>query len=112
LPEGLNNQQYFIKDLPAKSKGEVQVNLKGLKKGAYTLSISQVGYQRNDAFTAFIGMGSPDQLSKPQVATLKSLATGKPSQQRRVVVGSDGRFSTSLPMRENDVYLVKLDAAK
>ena len=112
LPEGLNNQQYFIKDLPPKSKGEVQVNLKGLKKGAYTLSISQVGYQRNDAFTAFIGMGSPDQLSKPQVATLKALATGKPSQQRRVNIGSDGRFSTSLPMRENDVYLVKLDAAK
>lgn len=112
LPDGVNNQQYFIKDLPAKNKGEVQVNLRGLKKGAYTLSISQVGYQRNDAFTAYIGMGSPDQLSKPQVATLKSLASGKPSQQRRVSVGSDGRFSTSLPLRENDVYLLKLSAAK
>lgn len=112
LPEGVNNQQYFIKDLPAKSKGTVQVNLKGLKKGAYTLSISQVGYQRNDAFTAYIGMGSPAQLTKPQVSTLKSLSTGKPARQRRVVVGSDGRFSTSLPMRENDVYLVKLSAAK
>jgi xylan 1,4-beta-xylosidase len=64
LPDGINNQQYFTKDLPAKSKGEVLVQLSSLRPGSYVLSISQVGYKRNDAYTAYIGMGSPAQLSK------------------------------------------------
>lgn len=111
LPDGINNQQYFIKDLPPKNKGEVLVTMRGLKKGAYTLNISQVGYKRNDAYTAYIGMGSPQQLNKAQVTTLKSLATGKPLEQRKVRVGADGRLSMKLPLRENDVYLLKLHAS-
>lgn len=112
LPEKINNQQYFIKDLPAKAKGEAKVNLSGLKPGSYKLALSQVGYRKNDAFTAFIGMGSPKQLTRDQVASLKSTATGKPSEQRTVQVGRDGKFSLGLPMRENDVYLVTLTGVK
>ena len=112
LPENINNQQYFIKDLPPKNKGKVDVKLQGLKKGSYTLTTAQVGYKRNDAYTAFIGMGSPKQLTRPQVDTLKSQATGKPSERRTIRVGTDGRASVTLPMRENDVYLLKLTATK
>jgi xylan 1,4-beta-xylosidase len=112
LPDGINNQQYFIKDLPPKDKGEVRVNLGGLKAGLYTLKISQVGYKHNDAYTAFIGMGSPKQLTRPQVSTLKSLSTGKPEKQKTVRVAADGRFDIRLPLRENDVYLLQLSAAR
>lgn len=112
LPEGVNNQQYFIKDLPAKNKGDVNVELQGVKKGNYTLAISQVGYKRNDPYTAYIGMDSPAQLSKQQVATLKSLATGKPLEEKPIKVGDDGRFATTLPLRENDVYLLELTATQ
>jgi xylan 1,4-beta-xylosidase len=112
LPDNINNQQYFIKDLPARDKGQVRVNMKGLKQGAYTLSLSQVGYRKNDAFTGYIGMSSPKQLSREQVSTLKALATGKPSEQRTIQVGKDGSFSLALPIRENDVVLLKLSSAK
>ena len=112
LPEKINNQQYFIQDLPARDKGKVAVNVGGLKPGAYTLTVSQVGYQRNDAYTGYIKMGSPKQLTRPQVTTLKAKATGKPSERKTVRVGADGRFSTSLPLRENDVYLLDLQQAK
>ncbi|KQN79031.1 glycoside hydrolase [Duganella sp. Leaf61] len=112
LPEKINNQQYFVQDLPARDKGKVAVNVGGLKPGAYTLTVSQVGYQRNDAYTGYIKMGSPKQLTRPQVTTLKAMATGKPSEQKTVRVGADGRFSTSLPLRENDVYLLDLQQAK
>ncbi|RYY03788.1 MAG: glycoside hydrolase [Gammaproteobacteria bacterium] len=110
LPEGVNNQQYYIKDLPPNSKGEVKINLKGLKKGDYSLAISQVGYKQNDAFTAYIGLGSPAQLTKAQVADLKSQSTGKPSQEKTISVNSDGKFNVNLPLRENDVYLLELSA--
>lgn len=112
LPEGINNQQYFIKDLPAKAKGEALVQVNGLRPGAYVLSISQVGYKRNDAYTAYIGLGSPAQLSKAQVTSLKALATGQPQEKRSVRVSADGRLRLNLPLRENDVYLLKLQAAK
>ncbi len=112
LPEKTNNQQYYIKDLPAADKGAVNVQLKGLKKGKYKLRISQVGYKRNDAFTAYIGMGSPAQLTRAQVSELKAQATGKPSQEKTIRVGRDGDYSLSLPLRENDVYLVELVRAK
>jgi xylan 1,4-beta-xylosidase len=112
LPDGVNNQQYFIKDLPPKSKGSAQVHLRGLKPGNYKLAISQVGYRRNDAYTGYIDIGSPKQLTKPQVARLNALATGKPSEQRTIRVGKDGQATLDLPLRENDVYMLKLSNAK
>ena len=108
LPEKINNQQYYIKDLPPKDKGTAQVNLKGLKQGNYTVTVSQVGYKQNDAFTAYINMGSPAQLTKDQVNQLKSLATGKPNQTKNVQINADGKYNLTLPMRENDVYLVQV----
>jgi len=112
LPEGINNQQFFIKDLPPKAKGKVDVSLRGLTPGAYTMTVSQVGYKQNDAFTAYIGMGSPKQLTRDQVSTLKAQATGKPARQQAVKVGADGRLHTTLPLRENDVYLLQFSRAK
>lgn len=112
LPDGVNNQQYFIKDLPPADKGDVSVHMQGLKKGNYQLMVSQVGYRQNDAFTAYIDMGSPAQLTKNQVADLKAKSTGAPSQVKTIKVGSDGLFSVNLPLRENDVYLLELRKAQ
>lgn len=111
LPDGLNNQQYFIKDLPAKSKGTVSVQVSGLRPGVYTATISQVGYRRNDAYTAYIGLGSPAQLSKQQVTSLKSQATGKPQETQKIRVTATGNLRLALPLRENDVYLLNIEAA-
>jgi xylan 1,4-beta-xylosidase len=112
LPDGVNNQQYFIKDLPAKNKGEASIHVQGLKKGEYKLKISQVGYKRNDAFTAYIAMGSPAQLTRNQVNELKSLATGRPFEDKFIKVNKDGVFNINLPLRENDVYLLALEFNK
>lgn len=109
LPENTNNQQYYIKDLPAADKGKVSVQIQGLKKGRYKLTTSQVGYEKNDAFTAYIKMGSPKQLTKAQVSTLKAVATGKPSSEKSIRVTKDGLFTLDLPLRENDVYLLELE---
>lgn len=108
LPEGLNNQQFYVQDLPAEPKGQVAIQVDGLNPGQYTLEVRQVGYQRNDAFSAYIAMGTPAQLSRAQVETLKTEATGSALERREIQVGSDGGFSTRLPLRENDVYLLEL----
>ena len=108
LPENTNNQQYFIKDLPPAAKGTAHIAVRGLKPGNYSLAVSRVGYRQNDAYTAYIQMGSPKQLTRPQVAELKAAATGKPSEQRRVRVGADGLAKLDFPLRENDVMLLQL----
>ncbi len=108
LPEGINNQQYYIKDLPPASKGEAAIRVSGLKKGSYKLALSQVGYQKNDAYTAYIRMGSPAQLTRAQVAELKALATGKPFVEKTIRIARDGKYQLDLPLRENDVYLVEI----
>jgi len=112
LPDNINNQDYFNKDLPSATKGDVSIHLQGLKKGKYKLVISQVGYRQNDAYTAYIDMGSPAQLTKSQVSELKSKATGKPSEEKSIKVTKNGQFDLNLPMRENHVYLVELKKAK
>jgi xylan 1,4-beta-xylosidase len=108
LPEGVNNQQYFVQDLPAQPKGETAIRIGGLREGRYQLRVSQVGYRRNDAYTAYLALGSPAQLTRAQVETLKAEVSGSPLRQQEVRVGRDGEFSVRLPMRENDVYLVEL----
>jgi xylan 1,4-beta-xylosidase len=108
LPEGVNNQQYYIQDLPANEKGVVKIEFSGLNAGRYTLRISQVGYRQNDAYTAYIAMGSPAQLTTTQVEILEAEATGAALKQEFISVGESGVFATELPMRENDVFLLEL----
>jgi len=108
LPENTNNQQYYIRDLPPANKGAAHVTVRGLKPGNYTLAVSRVGYRQNDAYTAYIRMGSPKQLTRPQVAELKAAATGKPTEQRQLRVGADGQAKLNFPLRENDVVLLQL----
>jgi xylan 1,4-beta-xylosidase len=108
LPEGVNNQQYYVQDLPAKEKGSVAVKISGLEDGHYTLRVSQVGYRQNDAYSAYIAMGSPAQLTKAQVAALEAEATGGASREEEITVDEGGVVATELPLRENDVYLLEL----
>jgi len=108
LPEGVNNQQYYIRDLPAKEKGKAGIHISGLKKGEYRLKVSQVGYKRNDAYSAYIAMGSPAQLSKAQVESLKNEANGSAIKEENVRIPASGEFSLELPVRENDIYLLEL----
>ena len=108
LPQGINNQQYYAQDLPADDKGSVDIRLRGLQPGRYSLRVSQVGYRHNDAYTAYIAMGSPAQLTRQQVDALKATATGAPIRQESIDVTDDGMFGTRLPLRQNDVYLVQL----
>ncbi len=102
------NQEYYVQDLPAKAKGTVELRLAGLARGAYTLKATKVGYRANDVQSAYRDLGSPAQLTRAQVATLRDQAAGQPELAERVEIGTDGRFTRSLPLRENDVWFVEL----
>ena len=106
--DSVNNQVYYIRDLPAKSKGKVKVSLSGIPEGNYTLEIYQVGYQVNDAYATYLAMNKPKQLSKQQVEQIKKLNDGSARTKETVKVKANGVFSKELEIRENDVFLLNM----
>lgn len=103
LPDAINNQQYYIKDLPSKSKGEVKIEVEGLKKGKYNLEIYKVGYKVNDAFADYLVMGKPSQLTIEQVKSIKKNNNGEPIVTEKVSIDATGKYSRSYKINENDV---------
>ena len=106
-PNGVNDQTYYKGDLPPKEKGTVRLDLSGVAAGTYRLEIYRTGYRVNDAYTAYLGLGAPSQLTRRQVETIQTAANGAPAVTEAVRV-SDSRFTRTFPIRENDVYLVML----
>ena len=102
------NQAIFRKLIPAKSKGNVRVNLSNVPPGIYQLTLWHVGFQKNDAYSAYLKMGAPAQLTLAQERELRDASSGKPEFERQVEIGADGRFEETLPLRENDVLLLTL----
>ncbi len=104
------NQQYYCQDLPSEnSETPFVVSLSNLAPGAYTMKLHRVGYRSNDAYTAYIDLGSPAQLTREHVAFLKAKSTGEPEKVELVRVGTDGLFQRDIPMRQNDVILLTLE---
>ncbi|MFH6997679.1 glycoside hydrolase [Flavobacterium sp. FlaQc-57] len=106
--DSMNNQTYYIKDLPSKSKGTVKVEVDGLQKGNYTLETYKVGYKTNDAYADYLAMGKPSQLSKQQVEILKKKNNGALIASEKVTIDSNGTFTKSIKINENDVFLLNL----
>ncbi|MCR8557219.1 glycoside hydrolase [Mucilaginibacter sp. BJC16-A38] len=107
LPDSVNNQAYYIKDLPAKTKGKVKVNLSHIPAGRYTMEIYKVGYRVNDAYTSYVDMGRPGQLTLQQVKKLKA-QNGSPVAIQQIEIKPGTAFSREFDIRENDVLLINL----
>lgn len=76
--DSVNNQAYYIRDLPSTSKGKVRIGLSGIAQGKYKLEIYRVGYKSNDAYSTYLAMGRPTQLTKAQVEQIKKQNDGSP----------------------------------
>lgn len=108
LPDSINNQEFFVRDLPSKSKGSVDIKFTDIPEGSYQLQVYKTGYKVNDAYSSYIEMGSPNQLTKEQVKVLKVNNNAAPISTETIMIDSTKGFVKNLPMRENDVYLVSL----
>jgi len=106
-PAGVTNQVFYKEERPAKAVGPTDLKIEGLKNGRYALKVYRTGYKQNDAYTAYLGMGAPVQLTRAQVATLDGAANGAAVETRSVEV-RDGRFAERFAIEENDTVLVTL----
>jgi xylan 1,4-beta-xylosidase len=108
LPDSVNNQQYYIRDLPSKPKGKLKINISKVPDGIYALEVYRVGYRSNDAYSTYLSMGKPTQLSKVQVEQIKKQNDGSPISKEIITIKAGIPFSKELDIRENDVFFLNL----
>ena len=106
-PHGQTDQSYYKNELPAASKGTLHIALDHLPAGRYLVSTYAIGYQKNDAYTAYLHMGAPHELTPKQVEVLNAVTTDAPESVTEAEVGSGG-YQRDLPLRANDVVLLVL----
>ena len=101
------NNTYFREPHPAADKGEVEIKLSGVPPGKYDLQLLRVGYHHNDAYTTYLEMGSPPQLTRVQENALRNASQGRPDSTRQIQILDTGTFSEIVPLHENEVVLLK-----
>ena len=106
--DSVNNQVYYIRDLPSKSKGKLKFNISNIPAGTYSLEVYKTGYRCNDAYSSYLSLGKPKQLTKLQVEQLKKQNDGSPISKEIITVKAGTPFSKDLDIRENDVLFLNL----
>lgn len=106
LPDSVNNQQYYIRDLPSGSKGKLKINVANVPNGNYALEVYKVGYRSNDAYSTYFSMGRPSQLTKQQVEQIKKQNDGSPVLKEIITIKESTPFTKELDIRENDVFFL------
>jgi xylan 1,4-beta-xylosidase len=107
-PEGTNDQQFYQQEIPAKDVGRAVLSITNLPAGTYTLEIYQTGYRVNDVFTGYLDLKSPSQLTPAQVGILREQSKGDPQSVETIQIETGKPFVRTFPLRQNDVYFVKI----
>jgi xylan 1,4-beta-xylosidase len=102
-----SNRPFFGVVQPTKNGTPLKLSLKGMKPGTYNVQVYRTGFKANDAHTAYIEMGKPKTLTADQLAKLQAQTVDKP-ETRTVKVAANGTANVQVPMRVNDVVLVKI----
>jgi xylan 1,4-beta-xylosidase len=105
----VSNRSFYTKLLPSHPAAPVQLRVTHLApNAAYRIEMHRTGFHANDAYTAYLEMGSPKELTAAQVAHLNELTRDLPETDKVMRSGSDGTIEFSIPMNSNDIVLVKL----
>jgi xylan 1,4-beta-xylosidase len=106
--DSVNNQEYYIRDLPAMPKGSVKLRITSVPKGKYVAEVYIIGYRVNDPYSSYLAMNRPSQLTKQQVEAIKKLSDGSPVLKEIIKIKSSEVFLEDFEMRQNDVFLLIL----
>jgi xylan 1,4-beta-xylosidase len=105
----VSNRPFYTKLVPNRPAASVHLRVVHLvPRAAYQVEIHRTGYHANDAYSAYIEMGSPKELTVAQIAQLNGLTRDVAEADKVVRSGSDGTVDLSIAMNSNDIVLVKL----
>lgn len=105
----VSNRSFYTKVIPDHPAAPIQLQLTHLAPNTtYHFQLYRTGFQVNDAYTAYLEMGSPKKLTAAQIACLNNLTKDLPETNKTVRSDSSGTLEISFPMRSNNIVLVKL----
>ena len=105
----VSNRPFYTKPVPSHPATPLEMKVTHLvPDAAYQLEVYRTGYHANDAYTAYLEMGSPKQLTKQQFAKLNEQTRDLPETEKVMKCSKDGTIVVTLPMNSNDIVLVKL----
>jgi xylan 1,4-beta-xylosidase len=111
-PQGQIDQTFYKKEFPTQPAAPIDLTLEHLAPGRYTLTLTRIGYQQNDPYTAYLGMGSPTTLSPQQLQELQANSTGAPAATRAVTIKKSSEYHEIVPIQENSVVFLTLTPIK
>ena len=82
---------------PTTDSAPVELTFKSLARGRYRMTVQRTGFRSNDAYTAYLEMGSPKELDARQLEQLNAHTVDKPEVERNVEIGRDGVFRCAFP---------------
>jgi xylan 1,4-beta-xylosidase len=106
----VSNRSFYTKRISSRVAARVELKVTHVVPNAdYRLEVHRTGYHANDAYSAYIEVGSPNDLTAAQVAHLNELTRDLPETDKAVRSGSDGTIEFSVPMNSNDIVLIELE---
>ncbi len=105
----LSNRPFYSRIVPASPAASANITIEHLQPGSYQLKLYRTGFRANDAYSAYINMGAPKNLSAAQLQQLQALTRDLPQQDRVVKIKGAGTFSFGVPMQRNDIVLITLE---
>jgi xylan 1,4-beta-xylosidase len=109
----VTNRSFYTKVVPARVTAPVLLQVTHLVPNtAYRLEVHRAGFHANDAYSAYIEMGSPKELSAAQIARLHELTRDLPESDKVIQSGPAGTVELAVPMNCNDVVLVELKRSR
>ncbi|ADV83437.1 GH39 family glycosyl hydrolase [Terriglobus saanensis] len=105
----LSNHSFYTRLVPSHKAVPMMVQAVRLEpKSIYHLKVYRTGYRANDAYSAYIEMGSPTTLTVQQVSQLNLFTRDLPETERNLRSGAMGTLKFTVPMNSNDIVLIKL----
>lgn len=105
----VGNRSFYTKVIPSHPVSPVNLHLKHLAANAsYHLEVHRTGFHSNDAYPAYIELGSPKELTEAQIAHLNGITQDLPETDKVVRSDTGGNVEITFPMNSNDIVLVKL----
>src|SRR5450631_4457983 len=93
----VSNRSFYTKVIPSRPAAPVHLRLTHLAVDAsYHLEVHRTGFHANDAYTAYIELGSPQELTEAQIAHLNDLTRDLPETNKVVHSGADGTVEVTL----------------
>jgi xylan 1,4-beta-xylosidase len=105
----LSDRPFYTRVIPSHPAAPVEMKFTHLAPGAkYKLEVHRTGFHANDAYTAYLELGRPKELTAAQIAQLNGLTRDLPEKDQIVTAGREGTVDVALPMNSNDIVLVTL----